>query len=428
MTSTSTTATFQSLEPTPQEAKSQLTSRARDRRRALGRRLRQGALLAALLGATAAAALALRPRPVPVDLATISQGRLVTAIEESGTTRVMDRYVVSSPVLGSIARSALDVGARVAVGDRLTEVAPARSPLLDERARAEAQARLGATLSALGQVRSQAERARVALELAQQELARAQRLGSTLSQKELEQSTFDVRLRSQEVTSAEFAVSVAQGEVRMARVALGEGRERGARDPHIEIVAPVSGVVLRVHQKSATVVQAGSPLLELGDPAALEVVVDLLTTDAVQIHPGTAVSISGWGGARTLSAKVRQIEPSAFTRPSALGVDEQRVNVVIALTESPEHWRQLGDGYRVNARLVLWEGERVMQVPLGAVFRHGDGWAVFRVQDEVARLAPVTLGHRAESAVEVLTGLKLGDGIVVHPGDRVKDNVRVEPR
>jgi len=214
----------------------------------------------------------------------------------------------------------------------------------------------------------------------------------------------------------------------MARAALGDGRERGSRDPHIDIVAPVSGVVLKVHQKSASVVQPGTPLLELGDPAALEVVVDLLTTDAVQIRPGTPVSISGWGGGRTLLAKVRQIEPSAFTRPSALGVDEQRVNVVIALTEAREHWRELADGYRVNARLVLWEGERVLQIPLGAVFRHGDGWAVFRVQSQIAQLVPVTLGHRGESAVEILNGLKQGDRVAVHPGDRVKDQARVEVR
>ena len=172
----------------------------------------------------------------------------------------------------------------------------------------------------------------------------------------------------------------------------------------------------------------GAPLIEIGDPARLEIVVDFLTTDAVKVGPGTEVLIRGWGREGTLAGRVRVIEPSAFTRPSALGVDEQRVNVVVALIDPYERWSALADGYRVDARIVLWQSARVLKVPQGAVFRRGDGWAVFQVEDASVRLTSVTLGHRGETEVEIESGLKEGVVVAVHPGDRVKDGVRVEPR
>jgi HlyD family secretion protein len=186
--------------------------------------------------------------------------------------------------------------------------------------------------------------------------------------------------------------------------------------------------VLRVFQKSAGVVPAGTPLVEIGDPAALEIVVDLLTTVAVQVKPGTEVSIRDWGGEGALVGRVRLIEPSGFTRPSALGVDEQRVNAVIAITEPRARWAALGDGYRVETRLVLWRGEDVVRAPLGAVFRHGDGWAVFRIDDGKAVLAPVQINHRGDTEVEIKAGLEPDLTVAVHPGDRVKSGVRVEAR
>jgi HlyD family secretion protein len=186
--------------------------------------------------------------------------------------------------------------------------------------------------------------------------------------------------------------------------------------------------VLRVVQKSAGVVPAGAPLLEIGDPSALEVVVDLLTTDAVHVKPGTAATLEGWGGDGPLEARVRLLEPSAFTRPSALGVDEQRVNVILALAEPRERWSALADGYRVEARLVVWRGTEVTKAPVGAVFRHGDTWAAFRVDGGVAHLVPVTVGHRGETEVEVLSGLNAGAQVVVHAGDRVRDGVEVDVR
>jgi HlyD family secretion protein len=191
------------------------------------------------------------------------------------------------------------------------------------------------------------------------------------------------------------------------------------------VLAPASGRVLRVHQKSAGVVQAGTILVEVGNPRALELVVDLLTTDAVHVAPGAKVTIDGWGG-EPLGGHVSRVEPSGFTRPSALGVDEQRVNVIVGITDPAERWAALGDGYRAQARLLLWQSDQVLQVPSGAVFRRGDGWAVFRARGNSVGLVPVSIGHRGEKGVEILSGIAAGDQVVVHPGDRVKDGVRVK--
>jgi HlyD family secretion protein len=392
--------------------------------------VRQGLLGGLLLAAAVGTALALRPRPVPVDAAPAVRGPLQVIIEETGVTRVKDRFVVSAPVNGSVSRMTLEPGDPVHEGDTLAEIAPTLSPLLDERARASAEARLGATLSALGQTRAQAARAVTAKELAEQNLGRMRTLfqnGSTTRQA-LDQADFELKMRDEEVSSAVFAGKVAAEEVRMARVSLGLDGQGAARDRHVDVLAPVSGRVLRVDQKSAAVVQAGTPLLEIGDPTVLEIVVDLLTTDAVHVEPGTGVLIQGWGGDERLTGRVRRIEPSAFTRPSALGVDEQRVNVVIALTDPHERWAALGDGYRIEARLVLWNSDDVLKVPQGAVFRRGDGWAVYRIDHRVARLTPVGVGHRGETEVEITNGLAAGALVAVHPGDRVKDGARVEVR
>lgn len=398
----------------------------RERRRRLAQRARKLGLGALLVVALVGTGLALRPRPVPVDASVARSLPLSVVIEESGVTRVKDRFVVSAPVAGSISRLAFEPGDEVREGDALAEIAPVSSPLLDQRTRAEAEARLDASASALGQAKAQVARAATALEQAEQELARTQQLtrSGALSRQALEQAEFLTRLRQDELSSARFAEKIAKEEQRIARVSLRQGGD-AARDRHVDVLAPASGAILRVHQKSAGVVLAGTPLLEVGDPHALELVIDLLTTDAVSVRPGTLVSVSGWGGS-ALSGRVSRIEPSGFTRPSALGVDEQRVNVIVTLTEPAEHWRTLGDGYRVEARLTLWQAERVLQVPNGAVFRRADGWAAFRIVDGGAKLVNVELGHRGEAAVEVRSGLGEGDAVVVHPGERVKDGARLD--
>jgi HlyD family secretion protein len=406
------------------------TRAARERRKKLARNVRQGALALALLAGAVAAVMALRPQPVPVDTARATLGPLSVVIDEDGMTRVKDRFTVSAPVTGSLSRLALEPGDSVKEGDALAEIAPALSPLLDERTRAEAEARVGAATSAQGQARALVARAAAAKGLAEQELVRTKQLftGGTLPAQALEQAEFGLRMRAEELSSAEFGLKVATEEARVARVTLGKDAAGAKSDRHVDVLAPISGRILRVHQKSAGVVQASTPLVEVGDPSVLEVVVDLLTTDAVHVTPGTSVVIRGWGGDGPIAGRVRQVEPSAFTRPSALGVDEQRVNVVISFTDARERWAALGDGYRVEARIVLWSDARVLRVPQGAVFRHGDGWAVFRLSAGTAHLVPVAVGHRGEVEAEITKGLAAGDVVAVHPSDRVKEGARVELR
>jgi HlyD family secretion protein len=373
---------------------------------------------------------ALRPTPVPVDVGTVARGSLVVSIVETGVTRVKDRYVVSSPVTGSLSRVAFEPGDVVKEGDTLAEVTSTLSPLLDDRTRAEGEARLDAAMASLDRARAEVARATVAKDLADRKLERTRLLqqSGSIANEPVEIADFEARMRGEELSSATFASRVATEEVRVARSALSAGGLRSVRDRHVDIVAPISGRVLAVRRKSEGVVQSGTQILEIGDPSALEVVVDLLTTDAVNVHPGTKVRVQGWGGDVPLEGRVRLIEPSAFTKPSALGVDEQRVNVVVALTDAREKWASLGDGYRVEAEFVLWRGDDVLKVAQGAVFRHGDHWASFRIDDDVATLVPVVIGHRGETETEILSGLAAGARVAVHPGDRIKPGVRVEAR
>lgn len=400
--------------------------RSRERRRKLMRTIRRGLLGVVVLAAAVGVLLALRPRLVPVDVATATRGPLRVTIEETGVTRVKDRYVVSAPVSGTVSRQTLEPGDGVTERQVIAEIAPVASPLLDARTRSEAQARLSAAVSALGQAEAQRGRAIAAAALAESELARTRSLaerGSVAAQ-QLDRAEFEERMRREELSSAVFAVKVAAEQVRVARAAL--GAEGASRVQHIEVLAPASGRVLRVLQQSEGVVQPGTPLVEVGNPEVLEIVVDLLTTDAVRVNPGTPLTIHGWGGDRTLAARVRSVEPSAFTKLSALGVEEQRVNVIASFTDPGEDWAALGDGFRIEACLTTWEASDVLKIPLGAAFRRGDDWAVFRVESGKARLTPVEIGHRGDAELEVLSGLDPGSVLVVHPGDRVKDGVTVD--
>jgi HlyD family secretion protein len=395
----------------------------RERRRARIKVFRRATGVGALAVVLVLAVLALRPQPVPVDVARVELGPLEVTIEESGKTRVKDRYVVSATVAGQLSRVWLQPGDAVKEGDTLAEIAPSFAPLIDERARAEAQARVGAALSSLGQAQTRRGRAATAREQAQRDLERIRALAAAgaVSPQELENAEFALRLHDDEVTSAQFAARVAEEEVRL----LGE-RGAAGLERHVDVLAPASGRVLRVARESAGRVEAGTALMEVGDPALLEGVVDLLTTDAVQVQVGMPVSIVGWGGPRDVNARVKRVEPSGFTRLSALGVEEQRVNVILAFSDPAEAWAALGDGYHIEARLTLWRGERVVKVPLLAVFRHGGGSAVFRLDGDTARLVPITLGHRGTLDVEVTSGLGPGERVVVHPGDKVREGVRVE--
>ena len=389
------------------------------------------ALGAALLAAIATVlVLAWLPDPVPVEVATVQKGALEVTVEEDGRTRVIDRFVVSAPVTGNLARIELDPGDSVAQGQVLARIVPLGAPLLDPRSRATAQAQVSVAAAAQRQARAQIERARAAADYARKQHERSLALfqRGSLSQAELDRSDLEMRTREAELASAEFALKVAEHEVRMAQAALGHASGKPAADQDVITVrSPIDGVVLKVEQESEGAVQPGAPLLELGDPARLEVVVDLLTSDAVDVKPGARARVERWGGP-VLAARVRRIEPSAFTRLSALGVEEQRVNTLLELESPREQWRALGDGYRVEVAIVTWEGKDVVSVPASAVFRHGDGWALFAVEDERATLRAVEIGHRTGSRAQVLDGVRPGERVIAHPRDRVVEGVRVTAR
>lgn len=388
----------------------------------------------ALLGALVVASL---PKPVSVETAIASRGSMRVTVDEDGQARVKDRYVVSAPIFGSLARIEYESGDAVTQGQVLARIEPVQPALLDTRARASAEARLAQTLASQQQAGSQIERAQTTLELARSELARAKQLFASEagSRQALEQAENNERRALTELSSLRFATRVAKFEVEMARAAIerlpGEGgsRRRESKNKPLAstqliVPSPVAGRVLKVFHKSEGVVQAGAQILEVGDPEALEVVVDVLTSDAARIPTGALVTLDRWGGP-TVQGRVRRVESSAFTRLSALGVEEQRVNVLIDLTSPQKEWAALGDGYRVEAHIVVWEGAQIVQVPASTVFRHGDGWALFRLDGGVARITPVTLGQRTMRDVQIEGGLTGGETIIVHPSDKVSDGVKV---
>jgi HlyD family secretion protein len=387
-----------------------------------------GLLAAAIITALV---LAWRPEPVAVDLGTAKRGPMVVTVDEDGRTRVKDRYTVSAPLAGTLVRIALHAGDSVRRGQVVAQVVPLATPLLDLRSREESAARVAAAEAARRQAVAAVEQARAAHEFARREAERQRTLlaaGATAAQ-QAEQAETTERMRAEELTSAEFGLRVADSELRLARAALlrVETPRLGTPD-RFDVRAPVDGEVLRVIQESEGVVLPGAALLEIGDSRALEIVVDVLTSDAVDILPGAPARITRWGGDSALRAQVNRVEPSAFTRISALGVEEQRVNVLIGLDEPRERWASLGDGFRVEASIEVWRAADALQVPAGAVFRHDSGWAVFRVRDGRAALIPVGIGRRSGTAAQVLEGLETNDSVVVYPGDNVVDGVRVEGR
>jgi HlyD family secretion protein len=311
----------------------------------------------------------------------------------------------------------------------VARIVSSAAPLLDPRARAEAEARVSAAGAALRRAGAVAARIRAELGFARNEAERQRALlkaGGT-AQRAAEEAELAERMRAEELSSAEFSRRVAASELDLARAALLRLDAPGGGEG-FAVPSPVAGVVLRVVQESEGVVQPGTPLLELGDPTALEVVVDVLTADAVEIRPGAPVTIERWGGAAPLHGHVHRVEPSAFTRISALGVEEQRVNVIIDLDGEPGVRAVLGDGFRVEARIVVWSQDSTLQLPAGAVFRHDGGWAVYAVEQGRARLRRFELGRRNAVQAEVRAGLEEGTAVVVYPSDNLSDGTRVEER
>jgi len=406
---------------TPLRPSTSTPRRRRHRLRRWGKRIGLAALGLAIAGGIIRAWL---PKPIAVELGAARRIALDVEVAEEGQTRVRDRFVVSAPISGILQRIELQPGAPVACGDVLARIAPPDPALLDDRARGEAAARLTAAIARHRRAGTAVARAAVARDAAVREADRARTLARqhAIPAAERERAELEEQLAMRDLAAAEAERAGAEAEVAAVRAVLGTGAPRTPREL-VPIAAPAAGRVLRVLRDSAGPVAAGAPLLDVGDPRALEVVVDVLSSDAAQIAPGMEVSIEGWGGA-PLRGSVRRVEPSAFTRISALGVEEQRVNVIVPIADPPP---SLGDGFRVDARIFTWRGAGVLAVPASAVFRDRDRWAVYAVEDGRAWLRPIELGARGRLDVEVAGGLAEGTEIVLHPGDRVTDGVRVQP-
>jgi HlyD family secretion protein len=394
-------------------------------------RAKIGMLATAALVA-AGLALGFMPRALPVDIAEVKRAPLMVTVEEEGKTRVRERYQVSAPVAGYLRRIGLDAGDAIAAGQVLAVIDPARSVALDPRTRAQAQAQMSAARAALAVAQEDARAATAAAQLARQERVRAESLRQSnfLSAQALDTArSTETRARAAEQAAA-HAVRVARFELETARAAAASTArlQAGGADEQFPVRAPVAGRVLKLLQESEGAVAAGQPLLEIGNPETLEVEVDVLSTHAVKIVPGSKVILDRWGGEGSLQGIVRVVEPSGFTKISALGVEEQRVRVIVDFSSPREVWQRLGDGYRVEARFILWEGADVLQLPTSALFRHGEGWAVFALDGRRARLTPVGIGQRAGLTTQLLSGLAAGARVVSHPDDTLKDGVRVKPR
>ena len=369
------------------------------------------------------------PAPVLVEVAVVAAAPLRVSVEEEGQTRVKDRFVISAPVAGYLQRIQLDVGDRVTQDQVLAVMEPLRPEVLDPRSRARAEAQVAAAEAALHAAEEQATAAAAETKFARAELARKRKLqaDSLISEGELDAATTRVRQAAAEQRSADFSVDVARFELEAAQTALQfsiTGNGATALES-VKLRAPVASRVLQLHHESEGVVATGEALLEIGDPEALEVAVDVLSADAVRIRTGTPVEFHRWGGEQPLDGVVRSIEPTGFTKVSALGVEEQRVWVIADLSTPREQWQQLGDGYRVEAEFILWQEDAVLQVPASALFRSADGWAVFAVIDGRARLTQVETGRNNGLATQIIAGLDAGARVIVHPDDRIEDGVRV---
>lgn len=372
-----------------------------------------------------------RPRPVLVDTEEVSRGPLAVTVEEEGQTRVRDRFVISAAVPGQTRRILLEAGDRVEAGDLLAVLDAQLSPVLDRRGVAEAEARVAAAKATLEATRREAEGAAAVARFAASEERRLRQLvaENLVAPREVEAAAAEAQRAAAQQRSAEFRVRTAGYDLEAARTALAfAGGQNLQASGRLEIRAPVSGQVLRRHFESARVVQPGEPILEIGDPAALEVEIDVLSADAVRIEPGMRVLFERWGRPEPLEGRVRRVEPSGFTKVSALGVEEQRVFVIADFTSPREEWARLGDAYRVNARFILWEAADVLRVPTSALFRHESGWAVFVLDAGRARLRPVETGPRGGGLSMVASGLTAGEAVIVHPGRDIEDGARVRRR
>lgn len=392
--------------------------------------------------------IALRPSPVPSDFATAQITPMFVTIDEDGETRIRDVYRVSAPIGGRVLRLEAEAGDEVVARETvIAMIEPTDSAFLDPRSRSEAEARVKAAEAALRLAKADVSRLQAEVEFAQSDYNRTDKLQKkgTLSEAALDRARRALKTSNAALRTARAQLDVREHELEMAQSALiAPGREDGAaaasgkdgeeaviealEDCCFKVTAPITGRVLRVMQESEGVIGPGTPLVDLGDPSDLEIVADLLSTEAVKIEDGARVLIEGWGGDYALNGEVERIEPFGFTKISTLGVEEQRVNVIIRLTDPYEKWKRLGHGFRVEVRVVSYETDAALTVPLGALFRERGEWAVYRVVDGAARLTPVSVGPMNDEAAIITEGLEEGTEIVVHPGAAIADGARLTAR
>jgi HlyD family secretion protein len=367
------------------------------------------------------------PKAVRVETAIVSRGPLVVSVFEEGKTRIRHRYVVSAPAAGALQRVEFRAGAPIVAGQTvLATIEPAG---LDPRTQAQAEAQLHAAEAAKQSRAADVQRVSAALDLARKEVARAEPLfrSGAIAAQDWDVIESRALQLGRELNATEFALRVADFEIAQARAALLQGgpRQPGEGVEPLRILAPIDGFVLNVFEESARVVAPGQPIMEVGDPHDLEAEVELLSSDAVAVAPGADVSIEEWGGEQPLRGRVSLVERAGFTKYSALGVEEQRVKVRVDLVEPTPPGHELGDRYRVEARIVTWRGDEVLQLPTGALFRRGGDWMIFVVEDGTARLRKVEIAHNNGIAAEVLAGVPEGATVIVHPADQVRDGVSV---
>lgn len=375
---------------------------------------------------------AFREEPVPVDLVPVDRGLIRVTVDADGKTRIREIYEVAAPVAGTARRAPVEVGDPVRAGQTVVAtVEPVAPSLLDARARSQLEAAVQEAEAAVSVAESELLRAAEQLEFAQSQFDRAKTLvdRGVASITQLEDASQRLEIARATRAAAQARLDMSKGALERARAALLEPEQAAAKgECCVEILAPIDGVVLSIPVVSARPVQAGTVLLSVGDPDDLEIVADLLSTDAVRLSPGAPASVERWGGDGLLAARLERIEPAARTRISALGIEEQRVDATLSFLTPPEDRRGLGHGFSVFVRIVEWQNEDALRVPLGAIYRREDEWFVLVRDGNRAAERRVELGRRDERSAEVISGLQEGDEVIVHPADRIADGTLVEPR
>ena len=369
------------------------------------------------------------PSPVPVSVATATSGFFVETIEDEGYARVRDPHRVLAPITGYLRRVALDPGDQVGVGDALFELESLPSPALDSRTREQILDAIQAAQARVNLAEAELEIKQSQQRMADAEWRRHRSLleGQFISKEAFERVATNQEMAQGAVHAAEHALEAAQFELKAqtANLAIADGQRASEDQPTLVVRAPIDGTIINRERCCEGPVHAGEVILEIGDLSTLEVRVDLLSMDAVRVQPGMHVYLEQWGGEGVLEGQVRRVEPRGFTQISALGVEEQRVPVLIDILSPPTKWQQLGDGYRIKGRFVVWQGEDVLQIPTSAIFRENNQWQVYRVIDDKAHLTYINIGRRSGLQTEVVDGLSEGDLVITHPSDRLTNNSRV---